>query len=465
MTFTTLKFACFLCVTAAGYFLLPRRARWVWLLLASGYFYACAGARYLGYLLCIAALCWGYGRYAARHPGEKRRKQAAALVIALYIGALLFLRGPGLSFVIFMAIGYCAGVCRGTIEPERNPLRTALFLSWFPHLMQGPIDRWEDTAPQLFAGAGFDFERVRRGLYRMLWGLFEKLVVADRLAILVNGVLDAPERWSGLYLAGGVVCYAFQIYADFAGYMDLALGASELFGIRLAENFDAPYFAGSIPEYWRRWHMTLGSWFRDNLYYPLLRGGPFRRLSRTLSARAGRKRAGMICTCLALLVVWVCTGLWHGFSGHYAAWGLYYGALMTLSALFSRRRAPKLGRTAARWRTFLLVLVGYVFFRARSLAQAGEIFWRIAACFPPRYNEGSLIDLMGRKDMAAAVLGVAVIGLADLLRERKDPVGDYFDSLPAPVRWGVLYAAIAIVLLLGVYGPEYDAAAFLYFQF
>lgn len=479
MAFTTLKFALFLCAAAAGYFVLPKRVRWVWLLLASGYFYARAGVRYVGYLLGSAVLCWGYGSYAARRRrGEKERglKGAAAVVIGLHIGALAVLRGPGLSFLAFMAVGYCADLCRGTAGPERNPLRIALFLGYFPHLMQGPIDRWDDAAPQLFAGHGFDFERVRRGLYRMLWGLFEKLVVADRLAILVNGILDSPGRWSGLYLIGAVVCYAFQIYADFAGYMDLALGASELFGVRLAENFDTPYYAASVPEYWRRWHMTLGAWFRDYLYYPLLRGGGFRRLSKKLAAWMGRKRAGTVCTCLALLVVWISTGLWHGFSGHYAVWGLYYGVLLVLSALaapwlgrLSKRlgldRARSVRKSLARWRTFLLVLVGYVFFRAQSLGQAGEIFQRIATRFSPRYNEGSLIELMGRKDLAAAAAGVAVIGLADLLRERKDPVGAYFDSLPTLARWSFLYAGIAAVLLLGVYGPGYDAASFLYFQF
>ena len=488
MAFTTLKFIRFLCVASAGYFLLPKRARWIWLLLASGYFYACAGLRYVGYLLCSAMLCWSYGTYTARltrmrEAGERTQQEAAektgraaALVIVLHIGGLIFLRGPGLSFFAFMAIGYCVDVCRGSVTPERNPLRLALFLGFFPHLMQGPIDRWDSLAPRLFEGHTFDFERFRRGLYRILWGFFEKLVVADRLAILVNGIFDAPERWSGLYLAGGVVCYAFQIYADFAGYMDIALGAAELFGIRLAENFDTPYYAESILEYWRRWHITLGGWFRDYLYYPLLRSRVVRRFSKRLSTRFGRKRAGTICTCLALLVVWLSTGLWHGFSGHYAAWGLYYGVLLVLSAVTAPgverlvkklrlERFPSFRKGLARGRTFGLVLIGYVFFRAESLGRAGEIFRRIIFCFPRGCNEGHLIELMGRKDLTAAFLGVAVIAFGDLLRSRGDPVGDYFDSLPAVVRWGFLYAAIAVVLLFGVYGPGYNAASFLYFQF
>lgn len=488
MTFTSLKFAVFLCVTATGYFILPKQMRWVCLLLASGYFYACAGVRYVGYLLGSAVLCWGYGRFAARvqrvqesgglepEQAERRKKEAAGLVIVLHICALVFLRGPGLSFFAFMGIGYCIDVFRGTIAPERNPFRVTLFLSYFPHLMQGPIERWNDLTPQLFAGSGFDFVRIRRGLYRVLWGLFEKLVVADRLAIVVNGILDAPEHWCGLYLAGAVFCYAFQIYADFAGYMDLAIGTSEIFGIRLAENFDTPYYAASVPEYWRRWHITLGAWFRDYLYYPLLRSRAFRRLSKKLSGRIGRKRSGTVCTCLALLTVWLSTGLWHGFSGHYAVWGLYYGILLVLSAITAPcldrlsgklrlDRASSFYKNFARWRTFLLVLIGYIFFRANNLTQAGMVFQRIAVCFPRRYNEGALIELMGRKDLAAALAGLGVIGLADMFRERKDPIGNYFDSLPAVVRWGFLYLAIAVVLLFGVYGPEYDAASFIYFQF
>ncbi len=523
MIFTSLKFLLFLTVAVAGYFLLPKKIRWVWLLAVSGYFYLCAGVKYSVYLLCSAASVYAYGIYvdrvvrdreaflagersreekkAAKQAAERRKKRGAAAVILLNVGILAVLKYAdfglatlsrlipvlqpprlglvvplGLSFYTFMAVGYCVDVCREVSEGERDPLKLLLFLSYFPHIMQGPIDRYEELAPQLFEGHPFDYDRLTRGLYRMLWGFFEKLVVADRLAILVDGILDNSSGCSGLFLAGAMVCYAIQIYADFAGYMDIALGASHIFGIDPAENFDAPYFSASVPEYWRRWHMTLGGWFRDYLFYPILRSGWCRALSKRLSAWIGKKGAGTACTCLALMAVWTATGLWHGASWHYIAWGAYYGLLIVLSTVtapYTQRAAQRLhiDRESRFWRqvsvgkTFLLVLVGYVLFRANNTAHAVEILSRIVTKFSPRWGALSLGAFMDRKDLIAAALGCAVFVMADILRDRKVKVGDFFASLPIYVRWGTLYAAVAVILLFGVYGPEYDAISFIYFNF
>ena len=527
MLFTSFRFLVFLLALFAGYFLLPKRVRWMWLLLGSAFFYLCTGLKYCLFLLASILSAWAFGlacgrldrraeaydaeehsreeKRAFRAALDKKRRLAAALVIVFNLGVLAVLKYAdfvlanvaaavrlfvpsfqipslglllplGISFYTFMAVGYCVDVYRGVTEAERNPFKLALFLSFFPHITQGPIDRYDALASQLFEGRGFDFDRVQRGLCRMLWGFFQKLVVADRLAILVDHVFDAPGSFSGLYLAFAVVCYAVQIYADFAGYMDIALGAGRVLGIELAENFDAPYLSSGIPEYWRRWHITLGAWFRDYLFYPIQRSAPMKKLSRALQKRRSRAFASLVTTSAALAVVWFATGLWHGASWHYIAWGVYYGVLIILSTwtkpLADRAvRKLRIDRETSGWRmfcvlrTFALVLVGYVLFRAANMAQAAEIFGRIVTRFLPSNNAPGVSLGLDMADLKAALLGTAVIFIADMLKLHKVDAWKLFRGLPLVIRWAVLYAAIAAVLVYGVYGPDYNAASFIYFRF
>ena len=527
MIFTSFKFLVFIAATLLGYFIFSKKYRWVWLLIASAYFYLSASVAYAVYLLLSIASAYGFGVYcnrlSARREGflaqetdkearkaykkqfEQKRKRAAAAVILFNLAILGFLKyagfalenvarvvrlfvpafsPPGLelvlplgiSFYTFMAVGYCIDVYREVVVGERNPLKLALFLSFFPHIMQGPIDRYDELAPQLYEGHPFDFDRMTQGLYRMLWGFFEKLVVADRLAILVNTVFDHSNSYSGIYLLLAVFCYAVQLYADFAGYMDIALGASKVMGISPAENFDTPYFAATVPEFWRRWHMTLGSWFRDYLFYPVLRSSFCKKLTRRFKDRLGKSILGTVTTCLALAVVWFTTGLWHGASWHYIAWGVYYGALIILSTVtkpWTERtsEALKINRDARWWRlfciikTFLLVLLGYILFRANNTAHAVSIIIRIITRFSPAFNAPGFDLGLDWQDLTVAAAGVLVLFAADMLRFHRVDTLERFRRLPLAVRWTVLYAAIATVLVFGIYGPEYDASSFIYFKF
>lgn len=527
MVFTSLKFLVFITAVFLGYFIFPKKYRWVWLLTASVYFYLSASVIYAGYLLLSIASSYLFGVYCGRLSArresflagetdkearrahkkrfEQKRKRAAAAVILFNLAILGFLKYAGfalenisravrlfvpafqpsglelvlplgISFYTFMAVGYCIDVYREVVAAERNPFKLALFLSFFPHIIQGPIDRYDEAAPQLYEGHAFDYDRAVQGLYRMLWGFFEKLVVADRLAILVNTVIDRSDNYSGMYLLAAVVCYAFQIYADFAGYMDIALGASKVIGIRLAENFDTPYFAATIPEFWRRWHMTLGGWFRDYLFYPVLRSSFCKKLTKRLKGRVSGNTAGTVTTCLALSVVWFTTGLWHGASWHYIAWGVYYGALIILSTVakpWTERLSETLhiNRDAGWWRlfriarTFCLVLLGYVFFRANNTAHAVSIIVRIAAKFPPAFNAPDFGIGLDRKDLIVAAAGMLILLIADTLKFRKVDTLKPFCRLPLVIRWTILYAAIASILLFGIYGPGYDSSSFIYFKF
>lgn len=527
MIFTSFKFLVFIAAAFLGYFAFPKKYRWVWLLIAGAYFYLSASVILAVYLLLSIASAYWFGAYcnklSARRDGflsaetdkearraykirfEQKRRRAAAAVILFNLAILGFLKYAGfvldnvsrvvrlfvpafslpglelaiplgISFYTFMAVGYCVDVYREVTEGERNPLKLALFLSFFPHIMQGPIDRYDELAPQLYEGHAFDFDRAAQGLYRMLWGFFEKLVVADRLAILVNTVIDRSDSYNGAFLLAAVFCYAVQIYADFAGYMDIALGAAKVIGISPAENFDTPYFAASVPEFWRRWHMTLGSWFRDYLFYPILRSSFCKTLAKRLKGKAGKNAAGTVTTCLALAAVWFTTGLWHGASWHYIAWGCYYGALIILSAAakpWTERasEALKINRDARWWRlfcvvkTFLLVLLGYILFRANSMTHAASIISRIVTKFPLGFNADGYGLGLDHKDLAVAAAGMLVLFAADMLKFRKVDTLERFRRLPLAVRWTILYAAIASILLLGIYGPGYDSSSFIYFQF
>ncbi|MBD5133219.1 MAG: MBOAT family protein [Clostridiales bacterium] len=527
MALTSFEFLLFISAVFLGYFIFPKKYRWVWLLLTSIYFYLSASVICVSFLLLSITSSYLFGVYcnqltakresfyeeetdkelckAYKKQLEQKRKRAAAAVILFNLAILGVLKYAGfvfenisrivrlfipvfglpglelvlplgISFYTFMAIGYCIDVYREVIEGEKNPFKLALFLSFFPHIIQGPIDRYDELAFQLYEGHSFDYDRVTQGLYRMLWGFFEKLVVADRLAILVNTVIDNSNSYSGLYLVIAIFCYAVQIYADFAGYMDIALGAAKIIGISPAENFDVPYFAATIPEFWRRWHMTLGSWFRDYLFYPILRSSFCKKITKGLQGKVDKSTIGTITTCLALCVVWFTTGLWHGASWHYIAWGVYYGVLIILSTVtkpFTKRisKMLRINRDTNRWKlyciakTFLLVLLGYIFFRAKSLICAISIIFRIATKFAPAFNAPNTDFGLDCQDMVVAVAGILVLFIADMLKYHKVDILKLFRWLPLAIRWLILYGTIAVILLFGIYGPEYDPSSFIYFQF
>lgn len=527
MIFTSFKFLLFVTAVFLGYFAFPKKHRWIWLLITSIYFYLCASVTYAVFLLLSIASAYLFGIYcnrlANRREGflsqeqdkevrkaykkrlDRNRKQAAIAVIAFNFFILGFLKYAGfvldnisrvvrlfipafsapvlelflplgISFYTFMAVSYCVDVYREVSEGEKSPFKLMLFLSFFPHIMQGPIDRYDALAPQLYEGHAFDFDRMTQGLYRMIWGFFEKLVIADRLAILVNTVFDNSDSYSGAYLLIAVFCYAIQIYVDFAGYMDIALGASKVIGIHPAENFNAPYFAATIPEFWRRWHMTLGGWFRDYLFYPILRSSLCKKITKRLKGMVSKNTAGTITTCLALSVVWFTTGLWHGASWHYIAWGVYYGALIILSTVTKPMTeristALKVNRDASIWKlycvvkTFALVLLGYILFRANNTAHAVSIIIRIATKFMPSFNASGAVLGLDIFDMLIAAAGILVLFTVDMLKYHKVSITKLFRALPLVIRWAALYAVIAVILLFGIYGPGYDSSSFIYFQF
>ena len=476
MTFLSLPFFCFFPVTALGYFCLPRRIRLPWLLLASWLFYLCAKPIYLTLLLFVILASYGTGLALSRRKG----KGVLALCLTV-LGLLLFLfkylnfalslagrllRGVGLdfsapvlevvlpvgiSFYLFQAMGYVIDVYRGRVEAQRDFVRYALFLSFFPQVVSGPIGRAGDLMPQLEQPHPFRWDEFRAGLTRFLWGAFLKMVLADRLAVLVNTIFAAPESYGALQCIGAALAFSMQIYCDFSAYSHMALGVAQSMGFTLMENFRTPYFSRSIAEFWRRWHISLSSWFRDYLYIPL-----------------GGSRRGTARKYLNVLIVFAVSGLWHGAAMTFVVWGLLNGVYQVAGALTLPLRDrvfqalgvgtdSKLRRTLQIASAFVLTTLAWVFFKAGSLSNALAVIGGMVSG-PLWVYQSMGLD---RWELLAAAGGLVLLLLVDLRSVGHTLTRDYL-ALPRPARWGVLWVLLFACLILGSYGTGYDAQAFLY---
>ncbi len=447
MLFHSLDFLLFFPAVAAVYFLLPGRVRYLWLLVASYYFYMGWNPQYALLIAFSTAVTYGSGLALERAGSVRQKKSVVFVSFFLNLGLLvcfkyfdfllanvnrvgLLLHVPpiqkpfdvllpvGISFYTFQALGYTMDVYRGEIRAEKNPLRYALFVSFFPQLVAGPIERSGNLLVQLRnvpQTVKFDYERVTGGLTLMLWGYFQKLVIADRLAIMVDRVFADYYLYQSTPLLAGAVGFSLQIYCDFASYSLIAIGAAKVFGFSLMENFNTPYFAVNIQDFWRRWHVSLSTWFRDYLYIPL--GG-----SRCPKLR----RYGN------LLITFLISGLWHGASWSYVAWGgihaLYQILEKELSPAVERFNMAfhvKINSFSYRFGqsllTFFLTVCAWVFFRAESIRTALAYLWRILT----RVDWWSWFDgswyiwAMARQASQGLLFGVIVSVLENLVRYKR----------------------------------------------
>jgi len=482
MALYSLPYILFLSVSAALCRLAGPRCRGVILLTASWGFYLLCAPRWFPLLFAVTAAGYGLGRLLERRTRGRRAALCAGLLLLLgtlfaykylaFFGSLLSalleraglapLRLPklllpaGLSFYIFTVSGYLIDVWRGR-PAERRFLDFSLFVSFFPAVLSGPIERAGHLLPQIKARRAATALDVKTGVTRFLSGLAKKLLLADQLAVLVNTAYAAPENFTGLQLLSAALAYSLQIYCDFSAYSDLAVGSARLFGIELMENFDAPYLSRSVKEFWRRWHISLSSWFRDYLYFPL-----------------GGSRRGRVRTYLNCLIVFAVSGLWHGAAAAFVVWGLLNGVYQVLggvlapwkrrlrAALRIREDAPAL-RLAQIAATFLLLTVTWVFFRAGTLTQAVLILRRIFT-MAGGVRTWNLTALgMGRPGLL--VLALACLGL--LLCDTAGRVRRWAERLNGSLwpRYAVWSALLLAILVFGAYGTGYNAQEFVYFQF
>lgn len=384
----------------------------------------------------------------------------------------------GISFYTLQAIGYMADVYWGKIRAEENMEKTALFMAFFPQIMEGPICRYQDTCDTLYEGRPLQMNNLTDGYIRIFWGLFKKTVIADRLAIGVDAIFGNYASYSGSMIVFAAVAYTIQLYMEFSGCMDIIIGSGQLFGVKLPENFRQPFSAQSAAEFWRRWHITLGTWFKTYIFYPVSMSSPVKKWN-----QYGRKHFGKYITMLgtsaiALFPVWICNGLWHGARWSYIFYGMYYFSLILVGIAVEpvRDRILKILHISPEFqglkymriaKTWVIIFVGELFFRADGLRAGVHMFRSIFRNFQlSNLWDGSLLNLgMSRADLVAVMAGCIVVAIVGSAKERGIRVRNSLDKKPVFIRWSIYYALILAVIVIAAYGDDYQVVDMIYAGF
>lgn len=482
--------------STAVYYLVPKRFRWVVLLLASYGFYASRAFASLPFILTTTLTTWlgalMIGRIAERSKARLKAEKAtlskeekssikaqakkrqrilmyAVLVLNFALLAVMkytdevrgmfgasplgFLLPLGISFYTFQSMGYLLDVYNGKYAPQKNPAKFALFVSFFPQLIQGPIGRYDQLSAQLIQGHDFDWQNLQRGFMLILWGLFKKMVVADRALPLVDSIFSAQAgEYGGAVIVLGVLMYSLQQYCDFSGGIDLVTGIAQQMGVTLAPNFKRPYFAVSLGDFWRRWHISLGSWMRDYVFYPFAVTKPMQKLTKAAKHRFGAGFARALPAALGNILVFLLVGLWHGATGNYIAWGLYNGLILAFSALmepaykqFGEKHAVLVSSRKfyvfRALRTFAIVNIGWYFDRALRLSDAFAMLGK--TLLQPRLvqlTDGTLLTLgLTMGDYAVLAGALAILVFVSVMQERGKKMREWLMTLSTPKRWILLY--------------------------
>lgn len=483
MLFNSIEFLIFFPIVTAIFFALPQRFRQVFLLAASYYFYMCWKAEYAILILVSTLIDYVAALRMGKTTDKRARKKYLILSLAANLGILFafkyanffnaslravlqqfnifydfpgfhWLLPVGISFYTFQSMSYTIDVYRGEKEPERRFITFALYVAFFPQLVAGPIERSVRLLPQLDQTVRFDYERLISGLRLMLWGFFKKLVIADRLAIYVNQVYNSPAEYQGLTLLLATYFFAFQIYCDFSGYSDIAIGSARIMGYDLMLNFRQPYFSQSISEFWKRWHISLSTWFRDYLYIPL-----------------GGNRVSKPRWYFNLMAVFLVSGLWHGANWTFVLWGGLHGFYLlfsiytqkvrqALAGLLKIERFPLLQRGWKIFFTFHLVCFAWVFFRANSVGDAFLILRNLLRLDFSPAGLAALNVALGWGELLIAVGSILLLEVFHLL-ERTGRLKSLVLEPPRTFRWAIYYALILGIVFFGVF----NHTEFIYFQF
>lgn len=505
MNITSFYFLCFYALLLILYYAVPQKLQWLVLLAGSIAFYLLGGSGWLIlYPLTATAVCFS-GGYMISKAEDSRKKRAwllfslagtlGVLFVLIYVNFgiytyngfaslfqgrtldnLHFLIPLGVSFYTLSLLGYVLDIYYGIGRVSTNFFRFTLFGMFFPAMISGPIMRYGEMAEELYRPHPLRYVQVTKGLQRMVWGFFKKLVIAERAALIVNTVFTDYGNYEGAYFWVASVCFVIQLTADFSGYVDIVLGLAQTFDITLPENFRTPFFSKSIAEYWRRWHMTLGGFMKDYVFYPLLRSRPFIGLGNLLRTKIGKKKGKQLTTFCAMFILWFAVGIWHGGGWKYILGaGLFHWCFIVTGELIEpvfARRMKKRGWNphhkvldALRvFRTFMLVTLADVFFRADSM-RVGFHIWKsmFTVWNPSVLFDGSLFTLgLDWIEFTVGAVSLAILIFISVLKEKGGGIRDRIAAKPLPVRWLLWYALLFYIILLGYYGPEYDAAEFIY---
>lgn len=525
MALTSLRFAVFIVVLLICYFAVPKRFRWWVLLAASVLFYCMAGVMNAIYIVITAASTYGAAlwlenlqnrqkSYLKEHKDLSKEEKSAykqrigrnrklimAATLVLNFGILcVFKYGDfalqqvngiahlfggkgfrdslgliiplGISFYTFQTMGYLVDVYWKKVDAQHNFCKLLLFVSFFPQVTQGPISDYRQLSEQLFTPHAFSFENYRDGGIRLIWGFAKKMILADLLAPYVADVFANYNQYAGVTVLIGAFFYSIQIYADFSGYMDIVCGLCQMMGIRLAENFDRPYFSKSIAEYWRRWHMTLGAWFKTYIYYPIAVAKWNQKLGKKAKEHFGKHFGSTLPASLALVGVWLTTGLWHGASWGYIAWGGVNGLFIIFSLWMEpvyEATRNKLHLRDEQWawrafrtlRTFVLVTFIKVLPEVGGLRAGLGLWKRIFTNYTIPHSLSELLPFAGLKDLAVIGVFTLILFVTSLI-QRKQPIRVWFAKWPK-----VLQLLVLAVLILAIFfvGSSGNAGGFMYAQF
>lgn len=530
MLFTSYEFIGFVLLVLLVYYLVPRKFQWITLLAASYVFYFIAGPLFVVYMLATTLSTWLCAkridqlklqrkaylkankesmtkeeRTAYKDAMNKRRHRWVLWGLLLNLGLLAVIKYTnftisninsvlaafgsekqlgfwniampmGISFYIFQSLGYLIDVYREEVEAQTNPFKFALFVSFFPQLVQGPISRFSDLGNQLVSEHPFDVKNLKFGAQRVLWGFFKKVVIADRILVAVNELIHNPDSYTGAYVFAGMLFYALELYADFTGGIDITIGISEMLGISLKENFERPFFSKNIAEYWRRWHITMGTWFTDYIFYPISVCPFMLKLSKWSRAHLGEKIGKRVPVYLSSFIVWFATGIWHGASWNFIVWGLGNFVVIMISQelepLFAKFHEHVHVQGTFGWRLFQVIRTVLLMSALRTFdcyrdvpltfRMFGTVFtagnWRV-------FFDGSMMQLgLSGSDYIILLIGLIVL-ICVSLAGRSGSVREKLAAKNALIRTVVWYGLFLAVLLFGAYGIGYDASQFIYNQF
>lgn len=537
MALNSITFLAFLAVVLIAYYLVPKRFQWVLLLIASYGFYLSSGVDNVLFIVLTTLFVYGVGLYMQKIRDKQQSEVKAmgddvtkeqkrelkkmankkihtvqVLAIIVVLGVLVVIKchdfffynlnkvfslfnwsasdplvnliAPlGLSYYTFNSIGYMIDVARGKHAAERHLGKFALFVSFFPSIVQGPLFRYCDVGVQLGGEHKLDYKNLKYGAQLIMWGLFKKLVIADRVAGISNHVFSssfAATDYNGTQIFFGALAYSFQIYCDFSGGTDITRGAAQMMGIELPVNFERPFFATSMANFWQRWHMSLGAWMREFVFYPVMLCKPVTNLSKKMRKRFGPHAAKIVPSVAAPFVVFFLIGIWHGITWQYVTNGLYNAVLISSTVALTpvyNKIAEKLRINTEAFsfrlfqilRTFALLCVSRIIVKAPSITDAFKMLKALFTSADPGFLIGAGGDIftfgVNRANMLVLVLAIAVLMIVDILQESGMKMRESISKQNFVFRWVLYLVMITVIVMFGIYGPAYDASAFIYGRF
>lgn len=384
--------------------------------------------------------------------------------LQLNIKILPLLMPLGISFYTLEAISYIVDVYRGKYEAEKNFFKIALFLGFYPALIEGPISRYDEFGQDITAPHEFNYKNMCHGLQLIVWGLIKKIVMADRMNIIVSAVFSNYKEYSGIVIVFAVIVYTFQIYTEFSGIIDIVTGILEMYGIKATENFKRPLFSRNVDEFWRRWHMSLGAWMRDYIFYSISFSKPISNLQKKLKGKVSSFLEGFLPIAVSLFFVWLCNGLWHGASFKYIFYGLYYYVIMMIGQLIKPKKPldNKYIKVLQIIRTFILVNIGMLIFRADTIQTSFKMLISIFQSGKVNLVRAEVIDIY---DLSLIFISIFTVLIVDFIQEKGIKIREYIDSKPVVFRWAVYILAIFAVIIFGAYGDGYVPVDPIYGQF